>query len=64
MELLRWHKVCEIGGKELHRPPTVALSLPLSSREDTKTSDLSVQKSQKSQKKIKILCSQMGQYSD
>ena len=25
MELLQWHKVCEIGGKELHRPPVVAL---------------------------------------
>ncbi len=25
MELLQWHKVCEIGGEELHRPPVVAL---------------------------------------
>ena len=24
--LLQWHKVCEIGGDELHRPPVVALS--------------------------------------
>ncbi len=25
MELLQCHKVCEIGGEELHRPPVVAL---------------------------------------
>ncbi len=25
MELLQWHKVCEVGGEELHRPPVVAL---------------------------------------
>ncbi len=25
MELLQWHKVCEIGGEELHRAPVVAL---------------------------------------
>ncbi len=25
MELLQCHKVCEIGGDELHRPPVVAL---------------------------------------
>ncbi len=25
MELLQWHKVFEIGGEELHRPPVVAL---------------------------------------
>ena len=29
MELLQWHKVCEIGGEELHRPPVVALSVIL-----------------------------------
>ena len=23
--LLQWHKVCELGGEELHRPPVVAL---------------------------------------
>ncbi len=26
MELLQWHKVCEVGGEELHRPPVVALN--------------------------------------
>ncbi len=25
MELLHWHKVCELGGDKLHRPPVVAL---------------------------------------
>ena len=25
MELLHWHKVCELGGDKLHRPPMVAL---------------------------------------
>ncbi len=25
MELLHWHRVCELGGDELHRPPTEAL---------------------------------------
>ena len=25
MELLQWHKVCEIGGDKLQRPPMVAL---------------------------------------
>ncbi len=27
MELLQCHKVCDIGGDELHRPPVVALTL-------------------------------------
>ncbi len=27
MELLQWHKVCEVGGEELHRPPVVALNI-------------------------------------
>ncbi len=26
MELLHWHKVCELGGDKLHRPPMVALN--------------------------------------
>ncbi len=26
MELLQWHKVCELGGDKLHRPPVVALN--------------------------------------
>ena len=26
IELLQWHKVCEIGGDKLHRPPVVALN--------------------------------------
>ncbi len=26
MGLLQWHKVCKLGGDELHRPPVVALS--------------------------------------
>ena len=26
MELLHWHKVCELGGDKLHRPPVVALN--------------------------------------
>ena len=25
MELLQWHRVCELGGDKLHRPPVVAL---------------------------------------
>ncbi len=25
MELLQWHKVCELVGDKLHRPPVVAL---------------------------------------
>ncbi len=25
MELLQWHKICELGGDKLHRPPVVAL---------------------------------------
>ena len=24
IELLHWHKVCELGGDKLHRPPVVA----------------------------------------
>ncbi len=24
-QLLQWHKVCELGGDKLHRPPVVAL---------------------------------------
>ena len=28
MELLQWHKVCELGGDKLHRPPVVALRHP------------------------------------
>ncbi len=27
MELLQWHKVCELGGDKLYRPPVVALIL-------------------------------------
>ena len=27
MELLQWHKVCELGGDKLHRPPVVALNV-------------------------------------
>ncbi len=26
MELLQWHKVCELGGDKFHRPPVVALN--------------------------------------
>ncbi len=26
MELLQWHKVCELGGDKLHTPPVVALT--------------------------------------
>ncbi len=26
MELLQWHKVCEIDGDKLRRPPVVALN--------------------------------------
>ncbi len=26
IELLRWHKVCELGGDTLQRPPVVALN--------------------------------------
>ncbi len=26
MELLQWHRVCELGGDKLHRPPVVALT--------------------------------------
>ena len=26
IELLHWHKVCEVGGDKLHRPPMVALT--------------------------------------
>ncbi len=26
MDLLQWHKVCMMGGDELHRPPVVALT--------------------------------------
>ncbi len=29
MELLKWHKVCELGGDKLHRPPVVALKMKL-----------------------------------
>ena len=29
MELLQWHRVCELGGDKLHRPPVVALIAPL-----------------------------------
>ena len=29
MELLQWHKVCELGGGKLHRPPVVALKTNL-----------------------------------
>ena len=25
MEVLHWHKFCELGGDKLHRPPMVAL---------------------------------------
>ena len=29
MELLQWHKVCEISEDNLHRPPVVALRVPI-----------------------------------